>query len=135
MIVQKLLFRERLICCFSENELTNPSDDEPQAAGAAASTDLVDLDPSGEGAAQGAPVADATPPEPVEPFWAPEPFLAPEAKLDQGADDLPLGTRRLFNTVLLSTKGRKSREGAPGKPRRAPLACQATAEVPSLPPQ
>ena len=93
----------------------DPSDDEPQAAGAAASTDVVDLNPIGEGAAQGAPqvtqatdnqqAADATPPEPVEPFLAPEPSLAPEAELDQGADDLPFGNEEAVQHSPLVNQG------------------------------
>ena len=87
--------------------LYDPEEDaQPPSAGAAASTDPVVI-VHAEGAADGAPDLDLEPAAAPEPA---EPFLVPEADLVvQEADDLPLGTRRLFNTVLLSTKGRKSR--------------------------
>ena len=71
--------------------LYDPDEDaQPPSAGAAASTDPVVI-VHAEGAAEGAPDLDLEPaaaPEPAEPFLVP--------------------TRRLFSTVLLSTKGRKS---------------------------
>ena len=102
-------------------------DDEPRAAGAAASTDPVVIDPVAEGAAVGAPevsseqALEETVPEPAAPF------SVTEADLVQEADDLPLRNEEAVDDSLLVNQreevqpeereqsGQGAAEGAPGE--------------------
>ena len=82
----------------------DPSDDKPRAAGAAASTDQMVLDPVDEGAAPGAPEISEPAPKNTTPHPA-APFLVPEADLAQEADDLPLENEEAVEDSPLANQG------------------------------